>query len=105
MDSSTAILPEDWLARVHKVQSAATNLRIGYCLDVVDLFLSKAVANREKDRAFCTALMAYHYVKPARALDLTQKMPLDSAEKRALRARIRRWAKALQDAGHDIADT
>ncbi|MBS0451889.1 MAG: hypothetical protein JSS14_11300 [Proteobacteria bacterium] len=103
VDPSTAVLPEDWQSRVHKVQSGATNLRIGYCLDVVDLFLSKAVANREKDREFCMALMACRYVTPGSALALTPTMPLDQAAERALRARIRRWAKSLRDAGHDIA--
>ena len=88
---------------MHKVQSQATNLRIGYCLDVVDLFLSKAAANREKDREFCMALMEYRYVTPNSALALTPAMPLEPAMERALRARIRRWAKALRDAGHDIA--
>lgn len=79
-------------------------MRIGYCLDLIDLFLSKAAANREKDREFCMALMEYGYVRPAAALALTPTMPLQQAEERALRARIRRWAKALRDDGHKIPD-
>lgn len=35
----TALLPEGWLQRVHRVQSAATEGRVGYCLDLTDLFL------------------------------------------------------------------
>jgi hypothetical protein len=100
----TATLPEDWQSRVHKVQGRNTNQHIGYCLDVIDLFLSKAAANREKDRAFCAALLEHRYVTLAQALDLAPSMPLEKAEQRALRARIRRWAKALRDAGHDIPD-
>lgn len=48
----TAVLPEGWRDRLQRVQSRATNGRVGYCLDVLDLFMAKAVANREKDREF-----------------------------------------------------
>ena len=91
----TAVLPADWMHRVHRVQNAATNLRVGFCLDVVDLFLSKAVAAREKDREFCMALLEHRYVTPEQVLDLVSSMPLDEARQHQLRATIRRWAKAV----------
>jgi len=100
----TAIVPADWQSRVHKVQNANTNDRAGYCLDVLDLFLSKAYAGRSKDRAFCMALLQYGYVRPSRLLDLVPRMPIDSARQRTLRAAIHRWAKTLRDAGHDIPE-
>lgn len=31
----TALLPQGWLDRVHRVQNAATNGRVGYCLDLL----------------------------------------------------------------------
>ena len=98
----TAILPREWQTRVCRVQNANTNDRVGYCLDLVDLFLSKAAAGREKDRVFCMALLAHGYVKLARALALVPTMPLDDKEQRTLRASIHRWAKSLRDSGHDI---
>lgn len=98
----TAVLPTGWMDRVHRVQSAATNSRVGYCLDVADLFMSKAVAAREKDREFCMALLRHGHVVPARALALVDLMPLDEAQQRRLRASIRRWVKALVDAGHSL---
>jgi len=98
----TATLPADWLSRVHKVQNARTNDRIGYCLGLVDLLLSKAAARREKDREFCMALLQYGYVTPAQVLALIPTMPLDAEEQRSLRAAIRRWAKVLREQGHDI---
>ena len=52
----TAVLPAGWMSRVHRVQTETTNGRVGYCLEVTDLFMSKAVAGREKDRLFCIAL-------------------------------------------------
>lgn len=47
------------MQRVHRVQNSNTNGRVGYCLDVLDLFLAKAAAGREKDREFCMALFEY----------------------------------------------
>ncbi|MCX2863728.1 hypothetical protein OOZ63_18015 [Paucibacter sp. PLA-PC-4] len=100
----TAVLPDGWLNRVHRVQNSATNDRVGYCLDVIDLFMSKAAAARDKDRDFCMALLQHGYVKPAQALELVATMPLDDPERRRLRATIRRWVKALLNAGQEIPD-
>lgn len=48
--SDTACLPEGWKSRLQRIQNARTNGRVGYCLDVIDLFMAKTAANREKDR-------------------------------------------------------
>ena len=100
----TAVLPAAWMTRVHRVQNGATNDRVGYCLDVVDLFMSKAAAARDKDRDYCMALLQHAYVKPSQVLGLVASMPLDIEQQRRLRATIRRWVKALNDAGHEISD-
>jgi hypothetical protein len=100
----TATLPTDWMQRVHRIQNRNTGDRVGYCLDVLDLFLAKAVAGREKDREFCMALLAFGYVTPASVLQLVAMMPIDGNGQRALRATIRRWAKAVRDAGHSLPD-
>ena len=92
----TAVLPAAWMSRVHRVQNAATNDRVGYCLDVIDLFLAKAAAGREKDRAFCMALLAHGHVALPEAMALTDTMPLDEAGLRRLRATLQRWHKALR---------
>ena len=90
----TAILPAGWIDRVHRVQNTATGDRVGYCLDVIDLFMSKAAAARDKDREFCVALLAHGYVTQAQALDLVSQMPMDVEQQRRLRATIRRWSSA-----------
>ncbi|MCL2525198.1 MAG: hypothetical protein FWF20_09780 [Betaproteobacteria bacterium] len=100
----TASLPMDWMQRVHRVQNGNTRNRVGYCLDVLDLFLAKAVAGREKDREFCIALFEYAYVTPEAVLKLVSTMPIDGKEQRALRATIRRWSKAAQEAGRYIPE-
>ena len=89
----TACLPADWMQRVHRIQNRNTQDRIGYCLDVLDLFLAKAVAAREKDREFCIALLQYGYVSLEAALALVGDMPLDVKAQQTLRATMRRWAK------------
>lgn len=101
----TATLPGDWLQRVHRIQNRNTNDRVGYCLDVLDLFLAKAAAGREKDREFCMALFEHGHVTPEQVLQLVPTMPLDDKEQRTLRATIRRWAKAVRNPGHDVPDT
>ena len=98
----TAILPRGWIDRVHRVQSAATNQRVGYCLDLTDLFISKAAAGRDKDREFCMAMLSHRYVRPEVVLDLVSAMPLDDAAQRRLKAAIRRWAKAVETLGDDV---
>jgi hypothetical protein len=92
------------MQRVHRVQNNNTAGRVGYCLDVLDLFLAKTAAGREKDREFCMALFAYGYITLTQALKVVPTMPLDDKEQRTLRARIRRWAKAARDAGYDVTD-
>jgi hypothetical protein len=101
----TATLPADWQSRLHRVQNANTNDRVGYCLDVADLFLSKAVAGRQKDREFCMALLEHKYVKLSQVLELVTTMPIDANEQRRLHTAIRRWAKVLREAGHDVGES
>lgn len=55
----TAVLPVDWMDRVHRVQNTNTNDRVAYCLDPVDFLLSKAAAGQPKDREFCIALLVH----------------------------------------------
>lgn len=100
----TAVLPSGWLGRVHRVQSENTKGRVGYCLDVADLFLSKAAAGREKDREFCMALLEHKYVKLGQALELLPTMPVEAEEQRRLRTTIRRWARVLREAGHEMEE-
>jgi len=92
----TAVLPDDWMTRVRRVQNGNTNDRVGYCLGVVDLFLAKAVAARDKDREFCLALLAQGYLRSEDALLLTGRMGLGDKGERRLRATIRRWSEAAR---------
>lgn len=102
VDSTTACLPLGWKDRLQRVQSPGTNGRIGYCLDVLDLFMAKTAANREKDREFNIALMRYGYVSPQAGIDRVAHMPVDDGAKKAMRARIRRWVRLLEERGYQL---
>ncbi len=75
----TAHLPRGWQTRLVRLQSAATNDRVGYCLDPVDLFVSKACAARDKDAVFDKALLAHGIVTLDAALRRAADLE-DSAE-------------------------
>lgn len=62
VSTSTAELPAGWRDRLVRYESPATNGVVAWCLDVHDLWLSKAVALRPKDIEFCAALATHRYV-------------------------------------------
>ena len=49
-------------------------------LSVLDLFMAKAAANREKDREFNMSLLRFGYVKAAAAIHMVASMPVDDKE-------------------------
>jgi hypothetical protein len=46
--------------------------------------------------------MRYGYVSPDKAIEMVTLMPIDEAQKKVLRARIRRWAKILEERGYRL---
>jgi hypothetical protein len=91
----TAHLPRGWQDRLLRLQSEATNQRIAYCLDPVDLFVSKACAAREKDIAFNRALLAHRIVSVDAALAAAAQLD-DADEARRTALWIRRLAASIQ---------
>ena len=55
---STAILPEGWQDRLIRYETPNTNGVVAWCLEIHDLWISKAIASRRKDIEFCAALIA-----------------------------------------------
>lgn len=57
VETTTAVLPDGWRGRlVPVICEAADPVVVGWCLERHDLWVAKAVANREKDREFCRSL-------------------------------------------------
>ncbi|MDE0138561.1 MAG: hypothetical protein OXM57_12530 [bacterium] len=72
---STAVLPRGWRDRLVRYETPGTNGVVAWCLEIHDLWISKAVAFRLKDREFCAALMSEGLVDAgtlARRLDAVE---------------------------------
>ncbi len=61
----TAVLPTGWKDRLVRFASPGTNGVVALCLELHDLWISKAIANRQKDIEFCRALLDIGVVDPA----------------------------------------
>jgi hypothetical protein len=72
----TALAPSGWRDRLVRYESPATNGVVAWCLEVHDLWLSKAAAMRPKDVEFCAALLDRGLVDAAvlraRLIDMAQ---------------------------------
>ena len=89
MGPEAAHLPKGWKDRLIRLQTPATNGRIAYCLDPVDLFVSKACAAREKDVDFNRALLSHRVVRLDEALARAEQLE-DPAEAQRVAAWIHR---------------
>jgi hypothetical protein len=99
VDSSTAVLARGWESRLIRLQTSGTNGRIAYCIDVLDLFMSKCAANREKDRNFNVVLLRAGLVDEQRALQRVPDMPVDDAARSHMVSLISRLAVKAIAAG------
>ena len=59
---TTAVLPAGWRERLVRFQTPATGGVVAWCLEPHDLWVSKAIAGREKDLEFCSALVSLDVV-------------------------------------------
>lgn len=60
---TTAVLPGGWRERLVRFETPSTNGVVAWCLEPHDLWVSKAIAGREKDLEFCSALLSRGIVK------------------------------------------
>jgi hypothetical protein len=86
----TATLPEGWRSRLVAFETPATNGVRAMCLEVHDLWIAKAIANRPKDVDFCRALMARRLVDATTLAErLTEVKGLDARVRSTVEGRIR----------------
>jgi hypothetical protein len=64
VSETTAVLPTGWKHRLVRYESPLTSGVVAWCLDLHDLWLSKAVAGRPKDLGFCRGLARERLVDP-----------------------------------------
>lgn len=62
VSQSTAVLPHGWENRLIRYETPNTNGVVAWCLEIHDLWISKAVALRSKDVEFCAALVTGNLV-------------------------------------------
>ncbi|MBM4270282.1 MAG: hypothetical protein FJ144_27365 [Deltaproteobacteria bacterium] len=94
---TTAVLPAGWQDRLVVLRNENTRGATGYCLEVHDLLVSKAVAGREKDRAFIREAIRHGMVDLQTLLERLEQTPIDIARRRALGERFRADFCALVD--------
>lgn len=87
----TATLPTGWRDRLVSVKGEGTNGRTGLCLEVHDLCISKLVANREKDRTFCSTLVRHRLVSVPTLRERLEITEIDEA----VHTRITHWLDAV----------
>lgn len=91
VEPKTAILPSGWKKRLVPFSSTETNGVTAYCLELHDLWISKAMAGRPKDREFCAELVKRRCVDPATLQEHLKKARGQPSQKIAA-ARI--WIQA-----------
>jgi hypothetical protein len=86
---STAQLPAGWRERLVRFETPATTGVVAWCLEPHDLWVSKAIAGREKDLEFCRALVERGLVQGERLRQRIAMMSgLDARVRTAVMARI-----------------
>jgi hypothetical protein len=65
VSETTATLPAGWQSRLVAVCNANTRGATGWCLEVHDLAVAKAIAGRDKDRAFVREAIRHGLVNEA----------------------------------------
>lgn len=84
VDASTSVLPAGWSERLVPISNANTRGATGWCLDVHDLLIAKAVAGREKDHAFIRDAVRYGMVRA----DIARTRLAATALEPAVRTRV-----------------
>lgn len=93
VELGTAVLPRHWQERLVPIVNENTNGVSGLCLEVHDLLVSKYVAGRDKDLAFCRLIVSTGMANPAVLIERVQDTDIVAEMKDRVLARIQRDAK------------
>jgi len=92
----TAVLPRGWRERLVAIRNANTRGATGWCLEVHDLAVAKAVAGREKDAQFLREALRHRLVDEPTLRARIAATDLDDARRQLVASRI---TAAVRDAG------
>lgn len=88
---TTALLPVGWRERLVRFATPATSGVVAWCLEPHDLWISKAIAGRDKDLEFCGALLRLDLVtRNDLSLRLADISGIDERVRTLVQARIDR---------------
>ncbi len=91
---TTAVVPEGWRERLVPLRSEATRGATGWCLEIHDLAVAKAVAGRDKDRRFVTAAHRHAMVSLPVLRERLAVTALDPRVREATAERLESWCAA-----------
>lgn len=91
---TTAVLPAGWRARLVPIRNANTRGATGWCLDVHDLAIAKAVAGREKDLEFLREAVRHRLVDERTLRARLSETDVDEARHQLVAGRIARAVRA-----------
>ena len=90
VEEATAILPDNWKARLVKIDNPNTNGITGLCLEAHDLASSKLYAGREKDISFVTLMITHKLIYQTALLNRIGDTEIEQTLKKITLARANR---------------
>ena len=84
----TAVLPKGWKERLVKIQNQNTNLKVGWCLDPLDLACSKLIASREKDIHFIKEMLKHDLINQAEFKKRLENMDLEASKIKQMQEKV-----------------
>jgi len=88
VDETTAVLPAGWRERLVAVRNPNTRGATGWCLEVHDLVIAKAIAGRERDYDFVREVIRHGLVDRATVLERIERVPVDQATRDRVRTAL-----------------
>jgi hypothetical protein len=88
VEESTATLPDGWKNRLVVIQNQNTLGKVGWCLEVHDLVMSKYVAGREKDVTYVREVARHRLVNKDTLIERLAATPLSDARRQLVAAAI-----------------
>jgi hypothetical protein len=84
----TSVLPSGWRQRLIRISNQNTRGVTGLCLEIHDLAIAKAMANREKDREFVAEVIRHGLVNRDVLVQRLEQTPASPEQRQRIRTRL-----------------